>query len=229
MLCATSLSVRGATTNTVLALGDSITALTNSYRGVLVPVLAEKGLPFQFIGPQKDSVSAHAGYGGKNTKFLLGIIQKFYPQYPADIVLIHSGHNSFSEDKPVPGIIQDTEAIIETIYTNNPSATILLAQVIPSGKLPKYSYIPELNEELEALSKRLITKGRAIILVNQAKGFEWQTDTVSDKVHPSPSGANKMAAKWLEALMALPKKHSTDQNLSLPPSLQKETHRAMPK
>jgi len=178
--------------------------MDSSYRKYLVPAIKEKGLALRFIGPQKDSLSAHAGYGGKNTKFLRGAIPKIYQQYPADIVLLHSGHNSFSEDKPVPGIIQDTEGIIETICTNNPNATILLAQVIPSGKLPKYSYIPELNKGLETLAKRLIAQGRKVVLVNQAEGFDWETDTVSDKVHPSASGAEKMAAKWLSALMALP-------------------------
>ena len=52
--------------------------------------------------------------------------------------MIHSGHNGFSEDKPVHGIIRDTEAI------------------------------PELNKELASLSERLITKGYTILLVNHA-------------------------------------------------------------
>ena len=78
--------------------------------------------------------------------------------------------------------------------------TILLAQVIPSGKLPKYSYIPELNEELGKSAVRMNAKGIRVILVNLAMDFDWKSDTVEDKVHPNESGARKMAERWMSAL-----------------------------
>jgi lysophospholipase L1-like esterase len=213
ILCMTGYFALEDKTPTILALGDSITTtgkdITTTgmgfvgYRQVLIPELRKRDLAFEFIGPNKDATSAHAGYGGRNTNYLLSISKDIYSRYPADIVLIHSGHNSFSEDKPVQGIIRDTEAIIENIRNINPGVTILLAQVIPAGKLPKYSYIPELNEELASLSERLISKGYSIILVNHAEGFDWKTDTVEDKVHPNANGAKKMAQKWMDALIAL--------------------------
>ncbi len=43
-------------------------------------------------------------------------------------------------------------------------------------------------------------KGMQVILVDQATGFDWMSDTVADKVHPSESGAKKMADRWMEAL-----------------------------
>ena len=196
----------GTMKTTILAIGDSITQGGKSfscYRQVLIPALIKQGLAFEFIGPTKDATSPHAGYGGRNTKYLLSISKDVYIKYPADIVLIHSGHNSFSKDKPVQGIIRDTRAMIETISALNPKVTILLAQVIPAGKLPKYSYIPELNQELKVLSQRLISKNFKVILVNQADGFDWKTDTISDKVHPNASGAKKMAVKWMDALLPL--------------------------
>jgi len=201
-----SLSMLAAEKTTILAIGDSITQGGKSftcYRQVLIPELIKKGLAFEFIGPEKDATSPHAGYGGRNTKYLLSISKDIYSKYPADIVLIHSGHNSFSKDKPVQGIIRDTRALIETIGAINPKVTILLAQVIPAGKLPKYSYIPKLNKELEVLSRRLISKNFKVILVNQADGFDWKADTIDDKVHPNASGAKKMAVKWMDALLPL--------------------------
>ncbi len=191
---------------TILAFGDSITQGGETfvcYRQVLVPELEKREVAVQFIGPRKDSTSAHAGYGGNSTHDLLGMAKDIYTRFPADFVLIHSGHNSFSKDKPVPGIIRDTEAIIDTMRKINPEVTILLAQAIPAGKLPKYSYIPELNKELASLTERLIQKGDKIILVNQADGFDWKTDTINDKVHPNASGAKKMAARWMETLLPL--------------------------
>jgi lysophospholipase L1-like esterase len=78
-----------------------------------------------------------------------------------------------------------------------------LAQPITSGKLPKYSYIPELNSKLITLSKEITAKGHKIILVNQAEGFDWETDTIKDKVHTNASGAKKMADKWMGALLPM--------------------------
>jgi len=198
--------LHAAEKKTVLAIGDSITQGGGNfvcYRQVLVPELQKQGFAVEFIGPQKDATSCHAGYGGKNTGYLRSISQATYQQYPADIVLIHSGHNSFSKDKPVPGIIEDTKGMIENIATINPKVTILLAQVITSGKLPKYSYIPELNSELTKLAKEMTAKGYDIVLVNQADGFDWKTDTVKDMVHPNASGARKMAEKWMAALQPI--------------------------
>lgn len=191
---------------TILAFGDSITQGAKGfvcYRQVLVPQLRQQGVAFKFIGPRKDHSSAHAGYGGKSTKTLLDMSQGIYSRFPADIVLIHSGHNSFSKNKPIPGIIRDTEAIIDTMRKINPDVTILLAQVIPAGKLPKYSYISELNKELATLTLRLVKESKKIILVNHADGFDWRTDTIADKVHPNASGAKKMATKWMHSLLPL--------------------------
>ncbi len=189
---------------TILALGDSITAGGKSftcYREVLVPALKNNAV--EFIGPVEGSISRHAGYGGKNTAFLRSKIQEIYKEFPADIILIHAGHNCFAENEPVPGIIADTEAIIRTIHDINPRSIVLLAQVIPSGKLPKYSYIPKLNQELAGLSEQLQQDALKVVLVDQATGFDWEIDTVGDRVHPSQSGAKKMAAQWLDALQPL--------------------------
>lgn len=201
-----ALSVLAAEPVTILAYGDSITQggkNFDSYRSVLVPELKKRGLPVAFVGPRKDGASAHAGYGGKSTKALRGMAEGIYAKHPADIVLLHSGHNSNSANKPVPGILDDTEGIIEAFRKINPEVHVLLAQVIPAGKLPKYSYIPQLNEDLAGLAKRLQDKGYKVTLVNQAEGFDWKQDTIGDKVHPSPTGSKKMADKWLTALLPL--------------------------
>ncbi|WP_269522177.1 GDSL-type esterase/lipase family protein [Coraliomargarita parva] len=196
--------------STILPLGDSITEGGGHfvcYRQFLPSKLEAAGLHFSFVGPKQDAMSAHAGYSGKNTAYIASMIEEVYQQYPADVVLLHSGHNSFSKDKPVPGILKETDRIVRAILTRNPDAIILVAQVIVSGKLPKYAYIPELNE---ALAEYVRTSEYAdnLVLVNQAEGFDWETDTVADKVHPNAQGAEKMADTWLRALKTLPRKEA---------------------
>ena len=196
-------SLRADEETTVMAVGDSITQGGKSfrcYREFLVPLLSKSAPQIRFVGPNQDSTSAHCGYGGRDARFLNRIIEDVYTKYQPDIVLIHAGHNCFSKDKPVPGIIRATEQLIATIHSLNPEVIVLLAQVIPSGKLPKYSYIPELNAELKKSAEQMKSKGMRVILVNQADGFDWKSDTVKDKVHPSESGARKMADRWMQAL-----------------------------
>ena len=171
------------------------------YRDPLRRKLADAGFCIDFVGSRRDSAAlSHEGHGGRNTQFLSERLAGVLARHPADIVLIHSGHNSFAEDKPVAGIVACTEQMIADARAANPSMIELLAQVITSGKLPKYSYIPELNRELTKLAERLNTPEQPVIIVDQATGFDPETDTPEDKVHPNAQGAAKMADLWFTAL-----------------------------
>jgi lysophospholipase L1-like esterase len=132
----------------ILPLGDSITEGSNqiSYRPALAKLLKDAGYDVTFVGPKEAPAGLrHGGYGGKNAEQIAELYAGFHATTPADIVLIHAGHNHFAEEKPVPGILRATESMIASARQANPKVIILLAQVITSGKLPKYSYLTELN------------------------------------------------------------------------------------
>lgn len=190
----------------IMPVGDSITeggATFSHYRSLLAEKLRAAGVPFEFVGNRGTAELRHAGYGGKNIEFLAATVPAHFAKNPADIVLLHAGHNHFAEEQPIPGMLTATERLITAFRAANPQVIVLLAQVIPAGKLPKYSYIPELNAELARLASRLHTPAQPVRLVDQATGFDWRTDTISDLVHPNASGAAKMAARWFEALHSL--------------------------
>ncbi len=188
----------------ILCIGDSITEGASSftvYRPALAKKLSDAGISATFVGPKKDRDGlSHAGYGGRSIEGVAAEFGKFHEQFPADVLLIHSGHNHSVEEKPIPGIIRSYESLITLARKDNPNLIVLLAKVIPSGKLPKYEYIPALNVEIEALGNRLNTPEQPVIVVDQAAGFDWKTDTIQDMVHPNAAGAEKMAAKWFDAL-----------------------------
>jgi hypothetical protein len=192
----------------VLCLGDSITACSGAfgcYRVVLAELLAKSGLNVRFVGSQESDSPfgklRHEGYGGHTAESLADNMERLYSANPADIILLHSGHNHFGEEHPVSGIIQATERIIATARRINPRVVVMLAQVIPSGKLSKYGYLPELNVELVRLAQRLDKPCQPVILVDQASGFDPAQDTVDDLVHPSQQGAAKIAGQWYAALI----------------------------
>lgn len=194
-------------TYTILGLGDSITEGNGECKSYLFPLwekLFSVGYATEFIGPNEHKCPIgsimNAGYSGRNAEFLNEHIDSIYRKYPADIILLHAGHNHFAKENPIDGIIAAHQSIIEKIMAINPRVTILESQVIQSGKLPKYSYLPELNEKIALMAEQLPSEGNPIILVNQAEGFNWTEDCLPDKVHPNIKGAQKMAEKWFVAL-----------------------------
>jgi lysophospholipase L1-like esterase len=187
----------------VMAVGDSITEGGKTFATYRVPLaqrLKAAGYAVEFVGSRGEPGLRHEGYGGKNVEYLAEHVPARFAATPAAVVLLHAGHNHFSEQRPVPGIVAATDQLIRAFRSANPQVIVLLAQVIPSGKLPKYDYIPELNVALAALVTRLNTPGQPVVLVNQADGFDWRTDTIDDHVHPNAAGAEKMAAQWFDAL-----------------------------
>ncbi len=193
---------------TILGLGDSITEGGENFQSYLFPLwekLFAAEYHFNFIGPRvgkcRIGTLNHCGFSGKTAEFLDQHIDSIYRLYPADIVLLHAGHNHFDTENPVSGIINAQKSIIRKILKINPDAKILVAKVIPSGKLPKYSYIPSLNKKIAQMVRQMNSK--QVILVDQAKGFDRKKHTIADKVHPNPVGGEKMAEVWFVALKKL--------------------------
>lgn len=192
---------------TILGLGDSITEGNGENASYLFPLLRKllsAGYETEFIGPNahKSEIGniMHAGYGGRNAEYLEAHIDSIYTKYTADIVLLHAGHNHFNKEKPIEGIVAAQKSIVSKIVAINPDVKIFVAQVITSGKLPKYSYIPALNDQIDLLIKQLKIKDLPVTTVNHAKGFNWKIHCLADKVHPNTKGAEVMADAWFKAI-----------------------------
>ena len=192
----------------IMPVGDSITEGGSSFSNWRYPLwekLHTAGYLVEYVGTRKSASRIgdlnHEGYGGKNSGFLAATVPANFKKHPADIVLLHAGHNQFADRKPVPQMVKDTESMITAFRRVNPKVAILLAQPIPSGKLPKYSYLPELHGQLETLAARLDRPDSRVLIVPQAKGFDPIKDTVADRVHPNESGAAKMVDRWFDALV----------------------------
>jgi lysophospholipase L1-like esterase len=192
----------------VMAIGDSITACNprdfSCSTGMLDARLREAGCRVEFVGTQVSDAPQgaikHEGHGSKNIEFLADTVPDHFRATPADIVLVHAGHNHFDHEQPVPGMIVATERLVAALRAINPKVVVLLAQVAQSGKLPKYSYIADFNLALVPLAARLNSPGHPVLLVDHATGFDWRTDTIADHVHPNASGARKIADRWFDAL-----------------------------
>ncbi|MDD6253484.1 MAG: GDSL-type esterase/lipase family protein [Bacteroidales bacterium] len=207
LLCILSIGCQ-ARNFTILGLGDSITEGIDgqgSYLSPLKRMLFEEGYDVEFIGPRMSRCGDEAipcyGWCGKDVEFIESTIEDVYRKYPADIVLFHAGHNHDAATRPVKGIIKAYRSVIRKIRMINPDVVILVAEVIPSGKLPKYSYIPGLNREIARLVSGY--DDDKIRLVNIAENYNWRRLNVSDMVHPNAEGREWIAGCWNEALKDL--------------------------
>lgn len=201
-----------ANTIRIMGIGDSITqggTTFTSYMGPLSHLLNGAGFNFEFVGTRdgfSDGVQyKHAAFGGKNAEFVNEQIDSIYNAYPADIVLIHSGHNHFIEEKPVQGIVDAHCSIIKKLKKVNPDVIILVAGVIESGKLPKYSYLSDLNLKLKRVIHNMHDSN--IQYVSVGEGFDWHVHTIDDKVHPNKVGAYVMACNWFKYLNKIMLQH----------------------
>ena len=189
----------------ILGLGDSITEGGPEFFSYLFPLdslLKQAGYQPHFIGPRRTVQGGdtlyHSGFSGRTAEFLAAHIDSIYTAYPAATVLLHAGHNHFQEEKPVPGILQAQRTIIQTIKKKDPSARILVAGVITSGKLPKYEYIPELDAAIKQMVDSL--NDPLVVFVDQRNGWDWTRNTIQDMVHPNRIGAGVIAANWFRAM-----------------------------
>ena len=218
---------------TIMGIGNSITEGGDAFTSYLYPLwkmLDEDGYNFEFIGPQNrlyDVGTIHScGFSGRTAEWLADNMATWYKAYPADVVLLHAGHNHFVDETPVPGIVKAYRRIIQTIQSINPEAEILVGSVVNAGKLPKYAYIPQLNVEIRALVDEL--NDSHVHFVDVAGAFDWETCTVDDKVHPNAKGAQIMANAWFEKLQDLGKLYSPVVQENEKPSLYILGNRVMP-
>lgn len=189
----------------IMGIGDSITeggVTFTSYMEPLAHLLDESGFDYEFVGVREGFSAGihyrHAAFGGRNTEFIAERIDSIYRACPADIVLIHSGHNHFIKEKPVQGIVEAHRSIIQKIKEINPKVVVLVAGVINSGKLPKYSYLSDLNYELERMVSDMHDAHIRYVFVGD--GFDWRIHAIEDKVHPNMPGAYVMACNWYKVL-----------------------------
>jgi acetyl esterase/lipase len=191
----------------VLCIGDSTTEggpRSGDWRFSLWERLLAGGWFIEYGGSRtseaRTGAMRHEGYGGKNVQFLAAQMEQAFPSPAPDIVLLHAGHNNDAAADPVPDMLAATERIILRARAANPRVIVLLAQVIPSFKLPKYSYIPAFNAALPVLAARLSTTESPVHIVDQATGFDPAVDTLDDLVHPNASGREKIVQVWFDAL-----------------------------
>ncbi|MCK4886776.1 MAG: hypothetical protein KAS96_05260 [Planctomycetes bacterium] len=237
VLLLTCSSVFGEYQIKILPIGDSITHTSSSYysyRYNLWKKLIDHNISFDFVGsmdtnfggnpdwPEYKDLSFdtdHEGHYGWRADELLygrasvpgeGKLTEWLEVYTPDIVLLHIGTNDIGASQSHTSTANEIKQIIDTIRLKNPDVTVLLAKIIPRNWT--YNDIVAFNEYIEPIAQEKSLLNSPVVVVDQWTGFSHEEDTY-DGTHPDASGEEKMAEKWIQAILPCLKYFDSNINL----------------
>ena len=114
---------------------------------------------------------------------------------------MHLGTNDAFQNNSTDSTMDELTQLIGVLRADNERVVILLAKLIPTTwGAQDQAAIDDINGRLDALGSELSTDTSPVVVVDQATGFDANADTF-DGVHPNEAGEQKMATKWLHALV----------------------------
>ena len=196
----------------IMPLGDSITAgysQRDSYRWHLWRLIREDGSDVEFVGsvrpqttPNDEYDADHEGHWGFFTTDILNHLPSWLVANTPDIVLLHIGTNDVGTCRNVDEIAETVEEIIEVIRGHNPSASIMLAKIIPinfDGYCPTGQSLRETVKQLNQRLGALANAKSGVMAIDLYSSLDAKAD-LRDPLHPNDRGFKKIAQKWFQAL-----------------------------
>ena len=236
---AVSINVPPVNPYRILPVGDSITVgyMGNTwttlnpygcgYRGPLYTLLANFGLPVQYVGnsPQPDPGTLvptgldlrvigqdhHEAYGGKDTAYVLTNINNWVTTNTPDIVLLMIGINDIGQGSTGEPTTTENNLsnIVNQIVSQTPNTRVVVAQITPystyTAALIKYNdYIRN------TLVPSFVAQGKHVTTVNQYTNLLVAGTTNIDASlfsnginHPNTAVYSRMAQTWFQGVQAL--------------------------
>jgi lysophospholipase L1-like esterase len=153
----------------------------------------------------------HEGYGSARIGMLLngGTTEKHTAlpirtslanNHP-DVVLVLLGTNDIFGITPTDRMQQTMAKLVSTIFEQNPNITVILASIPPISKIgARDADANAYNAVLPGIVAKEKALNHKIEFADIHSVFADPADLSGDKVHPSATGYNKMAALWYSIL-----------------------------
>lgn len=193
----------------IMAVGDSITVgygTSTNYRVPLSARLRSLCSNIAFVGPYNDALTSEATQCAAISGIWAKQVDESYitnwtTTTQPDVALVHLGTNDARNNSPIDTTINALRNIIQKMRNIKPNIQVYLAQIIGITDPVINARIIELNKKIAILASSEHSSASPVYLVDQYTGFDPVLDT-SDGVHPMEHGLNKMAQKWLSAMIA---------------------------
>jgi lysophospholipase L1-like esterase len=214
LLASLGLAGSAAAQTRMMPLGNSITEGTGSshnggYRHDLYYALQNANVAFDFVGSLQYGTGFpdidHEGHSGILADQLTA--QTYLANNPADVVFLEAGTNDISFGESATTVYNDLERIVDDIHSANAAIAIFLSTVIPrKDSNARQQVTDDLNALIPGLVSAKAAAGYKIFLVDNAGRIKadpnWQTNLMSDNLHPNDAGYSLMADEWFNAYMA---------------------------
>ena len=197
--------------------GNSITqAASNrqSYRYPLWKKLIDANIAFDFVGSMNTNFGGnpsrpdykgkafdmdHEGHWGWRADEILRDMATWLTRYTPDMVLLHIGTNDCIQGQNKDTTLNEIRQVVGKLRNDNATVVIFLANLIPCNSAS--ANVNNLNTGIRPLATQLNTASSPVIFVDQNSGINPQSD-LYDGIHPGPTGEEKMAQKWFDAINA---------------------------
>lgn len=218
LACQTQESQKGMAPIRILPIGDSITqghVKHPSYLEYLWHELQVQGIEARFVGqrtgPHNDRwwwrlwrntpfEQRHEGYWGWRSDQVASVLKD---QYAADVALILLGSNDLLQAVPAATIEANLSALVQKLHKQHPKMAFVISE-LPRANWPEAANIDAFNREtLPPLVAQWQSQGLPIVLMRLGDAFD-PTVHSYDGLHPNPTGAQRIAKGFVEAMGHLP-------------------------
>jgi lysophospholipase L1-like esterase len=194
----------------VMPLGDSITEGTQvpgGYRIGLWQRLVAGNYKVDFVGSQSNGPSSlgdhdHEGHPGWRIDQIDANINGWLRSSTPRTVLLHIGTNDVLQNYNVSSAPSRLSTLIDHITAAAPSADVFVATIIPLASASQESAARTFNAAVPGIVQSKVSAGKHVHLVDMHSALT--AADLTDGIHPTATGYDKMAATWYNALLAVP-------------------------
>jgi lysophospholipase L1-like esterase len=188
--------------------GDSITygyqsTTGNGYREELFNDLTGEGHPSDFVGSAQGGTMAdpdNEGHSGWRIDQIAGIIDNSLATYQPNVITLMIGTNDMGQDYQVSTAPARLSSLITQIENDDPTATLLVSNLIVSTNTDVAEYEPAFNAAIPGIVQTQANAGHHIALVDMNSALT--TADLSDGLHPNDEGYMKMGDVWNTAVQS---------------------------
>jgi lysophospholipase L1-like esterase len=213
----------------VMPLGDSITEGTQvpgGYRIGLWQRLTAAGYRVDFVGSQANGPASlgdhdHEGHPGWRIDQIDANINGWLGATSPRTVLLHIGTNDILQNYNVSGAPARLSTLIDHITAAAPAADVFVATIIPLSSASQEAAARTFNAAIPGIVQSKASAGKKVHLVDMHSALT--TSDLTDGIHPTAAGYDKMAATWYAALQSVPGSIGTPGGSSPTPSVPTST------
>jgi len=198
----------------IMPLGDSLTAggynlekkwyVGGGYREPLWNSLKSLGMEVQFVGSLKHGnfeSPQHEGHSGWRIEQVHAITKQAIEEYQPDVILLILGSNDLIQKFHVKTAPARFLEMVKKILIWKPDIKLFAASPVITNNSSINQRINEYSVRIKSGVRDLQSDHPDLIWVDMLEKSKLTKDDLTDGVHPTALGYQKMSDVWLEALM----------------------------